>query len=199
MPKISTSLAIAFAVHILIVIISNFLIDRRPSPFLLDTKNAINLQMGTIVGGSAPEKSAMPKAPPALSSKKILTPLSTSQNTGASQRSNSSGSENGNGSGSGNALGSGSGNGQTYDFGNSVISYKGPVYPRMAIKRELQGSVRIRVKVSPEGKPTNTEILKSSGHEILDKAALEAVSFWQFQPKEISYFVEKTIIFQLKN
>lgn len=193
MPKISTSLAIAFAVHVLIVILSNFLIDKPPSPFLLETKNAINLQMGTVVGDGAPKKSGGPKSSPVLSSKKILTPMSTSLSGAAPQQFSSPGSENGNGNGSGD------GNGQTYDFGNSAISYKEPIYPRMAIKRELQGSVRLRVKVSPEGKPTNTEILKSSDHEILDKAALEAVSFWQFQPKDLSYFVEKTIIFQLKN
>jgi len=199
MPKISTSLAIAFAVHILIIIVSSFLIDKGPSPFLLETKNAINVQFGSLSGGSAPKKStlASPEERTA-SSATASTLVSTIQSAPASGQSDAP--ENGNGTGSGSGPGNGSGNvGSTYDFGNSAVSYKEPNYPRLAIKRELQGSVRIRVKVSPEGKPTNTEILKSSGHELLDKAALEAVPFWQFQPKTLSYFVEKTIVFQLKN
>lgn len=195
MPKISTSLAIAFAVHILIITIVNFLVARGPKPLLLDTKNTINLQIGNSGIGGTSKKSSMARARPVLSSQAGPTTNSIDKSRDASENSKSLGSDNENG----NVPGSGNGNAQTYDFDNSAVSYKEPVYPRMAIKRELQGSVRIRVKVSPEGKPTNTEILKSSGHEILDKAALEAVSFWQFQPKEISYFVEKTIIFQLKN
>ena len=198
MPKISTSLAIAFAVHILIIVVSTFLIDKGPSPFLLDTKNAINVQFGSLSGGSSPKKStAAPQTLATASTKTTPTLLSTTQGATSGQA-NASEKGNGTGSGSGTGTGSGDGNG-TYDFGNSAVSYKEPTYPRLAIKRELQGSVRIRVKVSPEGKPTNTEILKSSGHELLDKAALEAVPFWQFQPKTLSYFVEKTIVFQLKN
>ena len=198
MPKISTSLAIAFAIHILIIVVSTFLIDKGPSPFLLDTTNTINVQFGSSSGGSSPKKSEA--GPRTVTTDSSAAPTSIATTQGAITPGKSGTSENGNGSGPGSGTGTGSGDGSgTYDFGNSAVSYKEPTYPRLAIKRELQGSVRIRVKVSPEGKPTNTEILKSSGHELLDKAALEAVPFWQFQPKSLPYFVEKTIVFQLKN
>ncbi len=199
MPKISTSLAIAFAVHILIIVVSTFLIDKGPSPFLLDTKNTINVQFGSSSGGSSPKKSApSSQAVSTAASKTTSTTVSTTQGVMTVAQTGTTENGKGTGVGSGNGAGSGDGNG-TYDFGNSAVSYKEPTYPKLAIKRELQGSVKIRVKVSPEGKPTNTEILKSSGHELLDKAAIEAVPFWQFQPKALSYFVEKTIVFQLKN
>lgn len=199
MPKISTSLAIAFAIHILIIVVSTFFIHKGPEPIFVETKNAINLQFGSSSGGSSPKKSvSVSPMATTTSSKTAPTLVSSTPSATASEQSN--GTQNGNGSGSGSGAGAGSGDGSgTYDFGNSAVSYREPTYPRLAIKRELQGSVRIRVKVSSEGKPTNTEILKSSGHELLDKAALEAVPYWQFQPKSLPYFVEKTIVFQLKN
>lgn len=199
MPKTSTSLALAFVIHIIIIVVSSFFIEKDSSPFLIETKKFINVQLGSSSGGSAPRKlsieSLVLKAP---SSSPATVALGTIQSsTAASQE---SGAESESGGGAGHVSGVGSGNGSDiYDFGNSAVSYKEPTYPRLAIKRELQGSVRVRVRVSPEGKPINTEILKSSGHDLLDKSVLEAIAYWQFQPKNTSYLVEKTIVFQLKN
>ncbi len=189
MPKISTSLAIAFAIHILLLIIYGITlrIDNKPQPRLINTQNSINVILGSskisqpsshaqsnVVSGNLP------------SSKKITHSALESMNSS----NDLSGNGNGNGNGNGEA---------TYDFENLAVSYKEPVYPKLAIKRGLQGSIKIRVTVSINGKPTHTEILKSSGHDLLDQAALEAVSYWQFQSKDSTYFVEKTIIFQFNN
>jgi protein TonB len=42
--------------------------------------------------------------------------------------------------------------------------------------------VLLLVKVDPEGKPTTVTLHKSSGHERLDQAAIQAVTRWRFVP-----------------
>ena len=185
MPKISTSLAIAFAFHILIIGVVTFLINKRPTPLLASTSSSINVHFGSLKGIGGPKviaaasksQTSISSAP--LSTSSVLIHRAVGNNNASLEKANN--------------------RGESYNFEDLAVSYREPIYPRLAIKRELQGNVRIRVKVSIDGKPIKTDILKSSGHDLLDQAALESVSYWQFQSKDISYFVEKTIIFQLKN
>lgn len=188
MPKISYSLAIAFAIHILILAGSTFLIDKAPLPFLMDSKSMINLQLGD--GDNTPARKSR-SSPTTIHSGKNPETQITGLNEGAGAKMETA-SENGNGTG----IGTGT---SDYDFNASAVSYKDPTYPKLAIKRELQGSVKVRVSVSPEGRPSNVEILKSSGHDLLDRAAVDAISEWKFLPRPAPYFVEKNISFQLKN
>ena len=48
-------------------------------------------------------------------------------------------------------------------------------YPKMAIKEGLQGRTVVRVKVSKDGKTIETVIIESSGHRVLDEAAVESI------------------------
>lgn len=48
-------------------------------------------------------------------------------------------------------------------------------YPRLARERGIQGVTLIRFKVKPSGDVESTEILKSSGSEILDAASIRTV------------------------
>jgi protein TonB len=57
-----------------------------------------------------------------------------------------------------------------------------PVYPAAARQRGLQGRVILHVEVSTLGAPLRVNVLTSSGHAILDEAALRAVSAWRFIP-----------------
>lgn len=57
-----------------------------------------------------------------------------------------------------------------------------PKYPRMARRRGLQGVVTIEAKVNQSGKVDELRIFSSSGHTVLDKAALRAVRAWRFSP-----------------
>jgi protein TonB len=57
-----------------------------------------------------------------------------------------------------------------------------PVYPASAKKMGMEGKVMLKVFVSREGRVLNIEVGQSSGYEILDKAALEAVKNWRFVP-----------------
>ena len=63
----------------------------------------------------------------------------------------------------------------------------------------MKGSIRIRIHVSSEGIPLEYNLIKSSGHDILDKAALEVIPRWKFRSSSESYSVEKNIIFELKD
>lgn len=57
-----------------------------------------------------------------------------------------------------------------------------PEYPRMARQRQWQGNVTLRVFVTAEGRCSELSVLRSSGHDILDEAAQDAVRQWRFVP-----------------
>ncbi|WP_217428393.1 energy transducer TonB [Rugamonas rivuli] len=57
-----------------------------------------------------------------------------------------------------------------------------PDYPALAQDRGLQGNVVLKVHVLASGKPDNVAVDKSSGHKILDDAAVKAVLAWSFDP-----------------
>ncbi|MBL0941717.1 MAG: energy transducer TonB [Alphaproteobacteria bacterium] len=60
-----------------------------------------------------------------------------------------------------------------------------PHYPRRARELGFEGVVVLHVKVSKIGKPVRIEILSSSGHTLLDKAALNTLHQWSFMPAKI--------------
>jgi protein TonB len=57
-----------------------------------------------------------------------------------------------------------------------------PPYPGPARRRHLQGTVVLEVAVGPDGEVEQLLIQATSGHEILDRAALAAVKDWLFEP-----------------
>jgi len=66
--------------------------------------------------------------------------------------------------------------------GAAYLNNPRPVYPPAARKMGMEGMVMLKVFVSREGVVLKIEISQSSGYEILDKAALEAVKNWRFVP-----------------
>ncbi|MFN2368935.1 MAG: energy transducer TonB [Desulfurivibrionaceae bacterium] len=57
-----------------------------------------------------------------------------------------------------------------------------PEYPSIARRRHLQGTVVLEVSVSAEGTVDELRVEESSGHKVLDRAALRAVGDWLFEP-----------------
>lgn len=57
-----------------------------------------------------------------------------------------------------------------------------PRYPAAAQRRGQTGKVVVRVLISPQGNVVNASIEKSSGHVLLDDAALDAVQRARFKP-----------------
>lgn len=57
-----------------------------------------------------------------------------------------------------------------------------PEYPMIAKSRGWQGKVLLKVQVSADGLSEAVAVDQSSGHEILDESAVEAVKKWKFIP-----------------
>jgi len=77
-----------------------------------------------------------------------------------------------------------------------------PEYPSLALRRNWEGTVVLRIKVLPNGRAGTVEVTRSSGKQQLDDAAVEAVRNWKFIPAKrgdtpIEGFATQTIDFKL--
>ena len=61
-----------------------------------------------------------------------------------------------------------------------------PPYPIEARRNKWEGTVMIRVEVSAAGRVISTAIIASSGHTVLDTAALNAIKLWRFSPARMA-------------
>jgi protein TonB len=82
--------------------------------------------------------------------------------------------------------------------------FPAPDYPRQAVRRNLEGEVLLLVEVLPTGETGRIEIRESSGHRLLDNAAIDAVKGWKFEAalvegRPVRSFVEVPILFELKS
>ncbi len=71
---------------------------------------------------------------------------------------------------------------QPPEFGAAYLNNPPPRYPPAARKIGLQGTVLLRVLVSPAGLPEKISVLTSSGSPVLDDAAINTVKQWTFVP-----------------
>jgi protein TonB len=55
-------------------------------------------------------------------------------------------------------------------------------YPEAARRRGLEGRVSLRVRIDASGDVTSVEVVESSGHGVLDRAAAGAAWHWEFEP-----------------
>jgi protein TonB len=86
-----------------------------------------------------------------------------------------------------NRIGTGSGTAEPGGGGDShgipaYLRNPKPPYPRVAREHGWEGTTLLQVEVLDDGRGRNVEILKSSGHEILDEAAAKTVRHWRFLP-----------------
>lgn len=78
-----------------------------------------------------------------------------------------------------------------------------PVYPRIARRRNYQGTVLLDVRVTADGRAAEVKLAQSSGHAVLDQSALTAVQAWRFEPARrgshpIETWVQVPVRFELK-
>lgn len=118
------------------------------------------------------------------------------EGTGSSEREGSgAGTGSGFGSGAGSGSGSGSGTGGTGSGSGAggessqravipprVLERIEPEYPLSARRKNLEGTVGLRIEILPNGLPGDIRIANSSGYEVLDLAAEQAVRSWRFIP-----------------
>ena len=79
-----------------------------------------------------------------------------------------------------------------------------PRYPEIAREHGWQGRVLLRVQVDSQGRTGDVAIKRSSGHNVLDRAALAAVRDWRFNParragRPVPGAVDVPISFRLRN
>lgn len=72
--------------------------------------------------------------------------------------------------------------------GEQPVPIKGqmppPRYPGAALRRGESGTVLVRVEVDTAGMPAGVALVQRSGSRDLDRAAMEAVRAWRFQPAQ---------------
>lgn len=72
--------------------------------------------------------------------------------------------------------------------GEQPVPLKGqspaPRYPSAALRRGESGTVLVRVEVDTAGMPAGVALVQRSGSRDLDRAAMEAVRGWRFQPAQ---------------
>lgn len=89
-------------------------------------------------------------------------------------------------------------------FNAAYLNNPPPAYPLAARRRGIEGGVLVRAEVQADGSCSRVELKKTSGSELLDQAALEAVRKWRFVPAKkgsqaVTAWVEVPITFKLEN
>lgn len=89
-------------------------------------------------------------------------------------------------------------------YNAAYLSNPPPAYPLSARRRGIEGTVLVRAEVAVGGECLRAELKKSSGADVLDQAALEAVKKWRFIPAKrgnqaVIAWVEVPITFKLEN
>jgi protein TonB len=67
-------------------------------------------------------------------------------------------------------------------FNADYLQNPAPRYPPLARRMRQEGKVVLRVLVDIGGAASQIEVRNSSGSDVLDEAALEAVKRWRFVP-----------------
>lgn len=83
--------------------------------------------------------------------------------------------------GVGNYSTGGEGNGKSY-VSPQVLSIVKPEYPAEERRAGIEGTVSLKIVILENGKPGDIEVVRSSGSELLDNAAVEALRKWRFSP-----------------
>lgn len=68
------------------------------------------------------------------------------------------------------------------DASAATLHNPAPRYPTESRRLREEGTVRLRVLISPAGDVEQVSVARSSGYDRLDKAALDAVRRWRFLP-----------------
>lgn len=88
-------------------------------------------------------------------------------------------------------------------FDAAYLNNPAPGYPALSRRLNEQGTVLLRVLVSPTGQAQDIQLLKSSGYPRLDAVAQETVKQWRFVPAKrgpdaLAAWVQVPIDFQLR-
>ncbi|MGX5731728.1 energy transducer TonB [Pseudoxanthomonas beigongshangi] len=57
-----------------------------------------------------------------------------------------------------------------------------PQYPASALRAGIGGTVMVRAELDASGQPVDVDVIRRSGNRDLDRAAVQAVRKWRFEP-----------------
>ena len=85
----------------------------------------------------------------------------------------------------------------------TYITTAAPRYPKRAVQRELSGWVFVEFTVTPDGETRDIEVTEADPVKIFDRAAIEAVEKWEFEPivyrgQTISQRAGARLVFQVQ-
>ena len=60
-----------------------------------------------------------------------------------------------------------------------------PEYPQLARKQHLEGAGIAEIHINPDGSVASVNMLRSTGHKILDEAVIDAFLGWRFRPHSL--------------
>jgi protein TonB len=89
------------------------------------------------------------------------------------------------------------------DYKAAYLNNPRPAYPMAARRMGWEGRVVLNVEVLAEGSCGDASVFQSSGHEVLDNAALRTVKGWRFVPasragRPVTQWFKVPIQFSLK-
>jgi TonB family protein len=61
-----------------------------------------------------------------------------------------------------------------------------PEYPQSARKQHLEGTGMAEIHIQPDGSVASVNMLRSTGHKILDEAAMHGFLGWRFRPHSLT-------------
>jgi protein TonB len=79
-----------------------------------------------------------------------------------------------------------------------------PTYPRRALMRRIEGSVKVAFTINPDGTVSDPEVVNADPPGYFEQAALRAIRHWKFQPEleggvAVARQAVQTILFALKD
>ena len=69
-----------------------------------------------------------------------------------------------------------------------------PKYPETAKNNHWTGSVELKIELTKEGFIKSISVEKSSGHNELDQAAIEAINKWKWDNKDYGKTLTQTLL-----
>ncbi|MBU0741292.1 TonB family protein [bacterium] len=84
-----------------------------------------------------------------------------------------------------------------------VVARIPPVYPYRARQREIEGHVRVRFLVSPEGQASQVQVLEAEPAGLFEESVLQIIPSWRFSPglidgQPVASWMATTVRFELR-
>lgn len=76
-----------------------------------------------------------------------------------------------------------------------ALSTPAPAFPAEALRAAQSGEVQVEFTVSPDGSVTAARVVRSTPPRVFDRAAVNAVKRWRFQPVDAPVTTRRTISF----